>query len=140
MSDLDRFQKEYGGAWANITQSPAFVGAFSIANMEKLQGVAALTNEEIQSHGKIILAGLRDHLQYENALLSLNTRKEFVFQDMPRETYPSPIEEATDEEQAETRTDNQGATFSISEFKAPPEVIEQPRQKRKYTRRKKKRK
>lgn len=140
MSDLEQFQKNYGQAWAGITQSPAFIAAFTLANVEKLQAIALLTDEEINANGKIILADLRGHLKYENGLLALHQRKEFVFQDLPRETYPSPEEEALEEEKAETQTGNNSTTFSTSEYFVPPVTEQeqpQPRKKRKYTRRKK---
>lgn len=141
MSDLTDFQKIHGANWATIVQSPAFGAAFSIANIEKLQMVAALTDEEINTNGKIILADLRGHLKYETALISLHERKEFVFQEMPRETYPDPVKEAEEAEREirQTETGNEATSFNISEFHpAEVEPEQQPvRQKRKYTRRKK---
>lgn len=141
MSDLTDFQKQHGASWATIVQSPAFGAAFSIANIEKLQMVAALTDEEINTNGKIILADLRGHLKYETALISLHERKEFVFQEMPRETYPDPVKEAEEAEREEnqTTTGNDATSFNLGEFQtAEAEPEPKPKTKRKYTRRKKK--
>jgi hypothetical protein len=94
MSDLDNFQKEHGDQWATITQHPAFGAAMSFLNLRKIAGIAALTDEQIESSGKLVLADLRGHLNHENDLINLATAQDFVFGEPLRETYPDPAEEA----------------------------------------------
>lgn len=93
MSDLENFQKEHGDQWATITQHPAFGAAMSLLNLRKIAGIAALSDEQIEKDGKLILADLRGHLNHENDLINLSTVQEFDFGIPVPETYPDPMEE-----------------------------------------------
>lgn len=97
MSDLKQFQVVHGRAWSELVQSNAFGAALSLATSEKLKAITSLTDEEIRDKGIVILSDLRGHLCYESGLLGLHEKKEFVFQDVGEEQYPSPIEEALEE-------------------------------------------
>lgn len=101
MTPLKEFQARFGGEYNGIVTSECFAQALSIANSEKIQVIALLTDEEIDARGKIILADLRGHLKYEAALLGLGERKEFVFGQLPPEEYPDPLVEAHEEMMAE---------------------------------------
>ncbi len=92
MSALTDFQKEYGQAWAEITNSPAFSAAMLLLNMEKINAIAAMTPEDIKAKGELVLADFVGHLNHENGLATLAARTEFVFTEV-RESYPEPIEE-----------------------------------------------
>ncbi len=136
MNDLERFQAEHGAAWAATTQSPSFLAAFSIANIEKLQSIAALSDDEIATRGQVILADLRGHLNYETALISLHQPKKFVFQDLGPPTYPNPAEEI--EEQPPNSESASTASVSITGFVPSPDASPiLPKQKRKYRKRRK---
>lgn len=136
MTDLERFQGEHGAAWSATVGSPAFLAAFTLSNLEKIQAIAVLTDDEIEAHGKIILADLRGHLKYETALIGLHERKTFVFGDLPEPDYPNPVVEAAAElsETESATTAGQPIVFQV-----PPETPE-PRKKRKYRKRRKKKK
>lgn len=75
----------------------------SLLNLRKIAGVAALSDEQIEKDGKLILADLRGHLNHENDLINLSTAQEFVFGEPVRETYPDPANEAAEESAEETR-------------------------------------
>lgn len=100
MSALSDFQAQHGDVWATITQGDAFAAAMQLLNLEKLNVIAALTPEEIAAKGQLVLADFVGHLNHENNLAGLAGRKEFVFTELGRETYPDPIDE-----NAEGRTD-----------------------------------
>lgn len=134
MTDLERFQGEHGAAWSATVGSPSFLAAFTLSNLEKIQAIAALTDDEIATHGKIILADLRGHLKYETALISLHERKTFAFGDLPEPDYPDPAAEAELSETESATTAGQPIVFQV-----PPETPE-PRKKRKYRKRRKKKK
>lgn len=97
MTPLKEFQEAFGREWAEITASPAFAAGLACAQAEKIRGITILTDEEIRSNGKAILADLRGFLQYESGLLGLHEKKEFVFQsELGDPTYPDPIVEANE--------------------------------------------
>ncbi len=96
MSALTDFQEQYGEEWGRITSAPAFGAAMLLLNMEKINAIAALSPEEIEAKGKLVLADLVGHLNHENGLASLHARKEFVFTEV-RETYPEPVAEHAQE-------------------------------------------
>lgn len=131
MTDLERFQGEHGAAWSATVSSPSFLAAFTLSNLEKIQVIAALTDDEIETHGKIILADLRGHLKYETALIGLHERKKFVFGDLPEPDYPNPVDEARAEELSESAS----TAGHPLVFQVPPD---EPQKKRKYRKRRKK--
>lgn len=137
MSPLKEFQARFGSEYNGIITSECFARALSIANAEKIQAIAALSDEDIQSKGAILLADLRGHLQYEAALLGLHERKEFVFSQLPAEEYPDQIQEAYDESQTagarDTEDDDEQSV--IEELSSPPP---KPTLQKKPSRRKKK--
>lgn len=94
MSDLARFQKQFGAQWSLLVGSREFAAAMTLLNVEKIRAIAELSDEEIATRGTIILADLRGHLKHENALLGLHEVKKFVFQNLPSEEYTDPAEEA----------------------------------------------
>lgn len=95
MTDLEEFQSQHGREWADIVRSTAFPAALSIATAEKIQSFVNLTDEKIATQAHIILADLRGHLRYEQALLGLHEQKKSVFDDGPTEDYTTnPEEEA----------------------------------------------
>lgn len=123
MTPLKEFQARFGSEYNGIVTSECFAQALSISNAEKIQAIAALTDEEIDSKGKIILADLRGHLQYEAALLGLHERKEFVFGQLPPEEYPDPEKEAHEEMMSGSATiddDEEAAAIEDMSTPAPP--------------------
>lgn len=96
MSALTDFQEQHGQEWSAITATPAFSAAMLLLNMEKINAIAALTPEEIEAKGRLVLADFVGHLNHENGLASLAGRQEFVFTEV-RETYPDPIVEHAQE-------------------------------------------
>ena len=92
-SDLAEFQKAYGAALLQITQSTPFREAMYLLNKAKLASITGLTNEHIEKNGREILADLRGHLKHEDDLMSLPTRTEEFVVEEP-ETYYSPTQVA----------------------------------------------
>lgn len=97
MSSLKDFQAQHGSAWGELIGKPAFAAALALAHEEQIEKIRSLSDEEIAAKGAIILSDLRGHLKYEQALLGLHERKEFVFQQLGPEEYPDPEKEALDE-------------------------------------------
>ena len=97
MGDLEDFQERHGAAWEEITQSPAFGAAMQFLNLAKIAQITALTPEEIESKGKLVLADLVGHLNHENDLMRLSARKEFKFGPSVTEDYPDPAQEAIEQ-------------------------------------------
>lgn len=93
MSDLAKFQEEHGEQWNAITQSPSFSAAMSYLNLAKIQEITLLTDENIESYGKLILADLRGHLKHEHDLYTLAVKPNLDFNSVIPETYPNPIDE-----------------------------------------------
>lgn len=121
MSDLKTFREEHGDQWGAITQEPAFAGAMSHLNLEKIARIASLTDEEIEAHGKLILADLRGHLQHENDLFTLATKQDLTFRALPPEEYSDPLEEI----------ETNGAGPSPQSQPAPEKPPKPPRRKKK---------
>jgi len=96
LSSFKEFQNRFGRDWAELVGTPAFAAALALAHSERLSKITVLTDEEIAAHGQIILSDLRGHLQYENVLLGLHEKKEFVFQSLGPEEYPDPVKEANE--------------------------------------------
>ena len=92
-SDLAEFQKAYGAALLQITQSTPFREAMYLLNKAKLASITGLSNENIERNGREILADLRGHLKHEDDLMSLPTRTEEIAIDEPEE-YLSPTQVA----------------------------------------------
>lgn len=109
MSALGDFQTNHGREWAELIGRPALAAALSLASQEKLEKIRILTDDQIATYGKVILADLRGHLLYENGLLTFHEKKEFVFQDLGPEQYPDPAAEAREEELAHQQKES-GAT------------------------------
>jgi hypothetical protein len=94
-SSLQEFQQVFGGEWIRIIQHPAFRSATLLLNVRKLEGITNLTNDQIESHGKEILADLRGHLQLENSLMSLHEMQDFKLPLEEPDIYVSPEEQGT---------------------------------------------
>ena len=77
-SDLTEFQRAYASEWMRIATSPAFLAALQLLNIRKLNGLTALTNEQIERNGREILSDLRGHLQHENDLVTLHSKEDFT--------------------------------------------------------------
>ena len=93
VTDLQEFQKAYGAALLQITQSTPFREAMYLLNKAKLASITGLTNEHIERNGREILADLRGHLKHEDDLMSLPTRTEEIAID-ELEEYLSPTQVA----------------------------------------------
>lgn len=129
MSDLERFQKQFGPDWAAIVASSPFAAAMTLLNVEKIRKIAELTDDEIATRGQIILADLRGHLKHENALLGLHEVKKFVFQNLAEEEYPNPEEEARHEAEREAegiRADGDEHGGPQIPFPPPPKATPGP--------------
>lgn len=135
MTSLEVFQKRYGIAWAELTGTPAFAAALALANSEKLQRIRILTDEDIALKAPVILGDLRGFLQYESGLLDLHEKKQYVFQDIGPETYPSPIDEAREELEAAGRPAEPDSDVPVFQPPVPP----RPKKKRGRPRKRKKR-
>ena len=92
-TDLQEFQKAYGAALLQITQSTPFREAMYLLNKAKLASITGLTDEHIEKNGREILADLRGHLKHEDDLMSLPTRTE-EFPTEEAEEYWSPTQTA----------------------------------------------
>ena len=92
-SDLAEFQKAYGAALLQITQSTPFREAMYLLNKAKLASITGLTPQMIERDGRVILANLVGHLQHEDDLMSLPTRTEEFVTEEPEE-YLSPTQAA----------------------------------------------
>lgn len=119
--------------------SACFAQALSITSAEKIQRIAALTDEEIKESGLIILSDLRGHLQHEAALLGLHERKEFVFSQLPPEEYGDPVQEAFDLSQKPPVSEEDEDQDAIEALSTPPPIVKPLRKKPKTSKKKKKR-
>ena len=107
VTDLQEFQKAYGAALLQITQSTPFREAMYLLNKAKLASITGLTNEHIERNGREILADLRGHLKHEDDLMSLPTRSDELTEEVVEE-YLSPTQAAEFEMMKEKfRTENQ---------------------------------
>lgn len=122
MSQIERFQSEFGARWASIAADPAFNSALLVCNSEAISRIASLTDEEIELHGKLILADLRGMLRHEEALFTLAERKELNPAELGEPNYPPPEDDLELDNPApdETTTGNHAATFSESIYFVPP--------------------
>lgn len=93
MSTLTAFQKQHGAAYGQLVRSPAFQAALQLLNLRKIERISSLSDLEIETSGKLILADLRGHLSHENDLMSLHVQQETELSDLGPETYPDPEEE-----------------------------------------------
>lgn len=126
MSDLDNFQKEHGEAWNSIVQSPAFGAAMQHLNLQKIADITALTPEDIEAKGKLVLADLVGHLNHENNLVGLSVMKSLRFGEI-REGYPDPEAEAISEHERQN-----GSTKPVLEEVQPtPTLLPKKPRKRK---------
>lgn len=123
MSDLTKFQSDHGEEWNAITSTPAFSAAMSLLNLQKISGIANLTDDQIATNGSLILADLRGHLQHENELFTIGTKPSLEFNPMP-ETYPDPLSEIQP-----TSGDNSESSPQQQEQQSPP--AKPPRTRRK---------
>lgn len=135
MTALEQFLAQHGTEWTQIVNGRAWPAAMTLASVEKLERIAQLSDEDIRINGQIILADFRGHLQHENALSDLPTRKEFKFGGMPAETYPDPETEAYEETKAElhephTETFVFQPPISISPTKEKPKKRRKRRKRR----------
>lgn len=87
---LKEFKAGHGNEWHIIVNSPAFKAAMLLLNIRKLNTLTTLSNEDIEQHGREILADLRGHLQHENDLVSLHTKEDFSLPYEEPEDYYSP--------------------------------------------------
>lgn len=130
-SKLENFQAAHGGEWAGLVSSPAFSAAFVLLNGEKIQSIAALTDDEIAIHAQIILSDLRGHLQHEFALLGLHEQKSLVFQQLDHEEYPDPIDEAREQSEQEHQeaqsNSSSGAVGFVGGVMAHEEIFPPPK-------------
>lgn len=139
MSDLKKFQTEHGQAWAQIVQHPAFAAALAVANSEKLKEIMLLSDSVLKDNPLAILAELRAHLRYENALLTMDQEKELVFSPDPSPDYPGPEEDFQELAEADRESTQQSAEErAVSRLQrlvpiAPiePEPVRKPRKRKK---------
>lgn len=97
MTSTELFQKRHGADWGAIVTRPAFSAALLHVNSDVVQAITVLTDEEIDTHGKIILSDLRGALRHEAKLIELSVIHPELINDLPQSTYPSPEEEAAEE-------------------------------------------
>ena len=88
--ELEAFQSAYGDEWNRIIVNPAFQSALLVLNVSKLKFISGLQDGEIAQHGATILADLRGHLQLENDLTTLHTKKDFTLPYEEPEEYFAP--------------------------------------------------
>jgi hypothetical protein len=86
----DDFQRTYGDLWLGIVTSAPFQAALLTLNVQKLKDITSLTYEQIKEHGELIVSDLKGHLQLEENLLTLHTKKEFSLPFDEPEEYFSP--------------------------------------------------
>src|SRR5438045_4174528 len=89
-SDLKEFQQAYGDQWLRIAQSETFRDGLLLLNIRKLDSITGLTNGDIETNGREILADLRGHMILENDLMTLHSKKDFTLPTEEPEEYFSP--------------------------------------------------
>lgn len=93
--ELKDFQSKHGPAWARIINSDAYQDASILLSINKLNYIQTMSNEDITTHGAIILADLRGHLQHEFGLNSLLKLVEGESNE-PTTEYGNQLEEAAE--------------------------------------------
>jgi hypothetical protein len=110
LSALKNFQARHGASWASIVNSQAFAEALTLANLERIKEISQLSDEEIAGKAHVLLADLRGHFRYENALLTLHEPKDFVFQqELGEPDYPDPISELNEQIRAAAQKQRESA-------------------------------
>src|SRR6266404_3172490 len=94
INDLEEFQSAYGEQWQQITSMPAFRAGLQLLNVRSLDQIAALSNEEIEKYGLLILSSLVGLLKHENEMFNLHNEQTFKFPLDEEVEYISPEEEA----------------------------------------------
>jgi len=95
IDDLEEFQAAYGEQWQQIKAMPAFRAGLQLLNIRALDEITALSNDDIQKHGLLVLSGLIGLLKHENDMSNLDTEKTFKFPPGDDDVvYVSPEEEA----------------------------------------------
>lgn len=84
--------------WGQILQNPAFNSGMFKLMTQAFQNVIALTDEQIETNSRTILADLRGQLRYERKLFGLATPKPQPSTEIPTE-YVDSKEEAFEEHQ-----------------------------------------
>ena len=73
---------------------PAFRAGLQLLNVRALNEITAMSNEDIEKHGMLILANLIGLLRHENNIFNLHNEKQFKFPVVEEEEYISPEQEA----------------------------------------------
>src|SRR5438105_11138664 len=94
INDLEEFQSAYGEQWQQITTMPAFRTGLQLLNVRSLDQIAALSNEEVEKYGLLILSSLIGLLKHENDMFGLHKEQTFKFPVDEEVEYVSPEEEA----------------------------------------------
>ena len=97
IDDLEEFQATYGADWHKITQMAAFRAGLQLLNVRKLDEITSLSNEDIETHGLLILANLIGLLKHENDMFNLHKEKPFTYPMDEEVVYISPEEQAEHE-------------------------------------------
>lgn len=109
--------------------------ALVTVNASLFDEIVHMTPEQISVNGVVTLSRLQGQLLHERALIDLSIVHPEPIGDLPDATYPNPEDEI---EEHEPENSSRETNFDISHFTPSSKPVGKPRQKRKYTRRKKK--